>query len=148
MRSSRAYILDEIPKSNGVGSNWDPTPGRSLLLLADNSGPSIELALEGEPWQVPMHSLTSKAIDKDKDSFDFKGLAKSLKQINNEVSKLKRKTSDTFVGGKVTKPFFRKTNNPPPKTPQGSSTNFNVEELGKDNFYTFHQTSHYDKTYP
>lgn len=69
-------------------------------------------ALEHDSWEEAKSSAkknqvsTSKPIDKDKDSFDFEGLAKSLKQVTNEVYELKRKTSDTSVGGKPTKLFF------------------------------------------
>lgn len=50
--------------------------------------------------------LASNSSDKDNDSFDFEGLAKSLKQLANEVSELKRKTSEASWRSKSTKPFF------------------------------------------
>jgi len=45
------------------------------------------------------------------------------------------------------KALFPKSNNFPPKVSQNHSPTFNVEELGKDNFCTFHQASHSEKTY-
>lgn len=66
---------------------------------------------------------SSKTIDKY--SFDFEGLAKSLNQLTNEVSELKRITSDASGGEKPAKPFSWKTNNLPPHMSQTSNSNFN-----------------------
>jgi len=58
----QAYILDGIPIANGARSSWEPTPGKSSLLLADNSGMSTYLALEGGPWKVLIDALTLKLL--------------------------------------------------------------------------------------
>ena len=47
----------------------------------------------------------------DKYSFDFDTLAKSLKQLTNEFSDLKRKTIESSSSNKPYKPFFKKNNN-------------------------------------
>lgn len=54
---------------------------------------------------------TVKFDDKDKDFFDFEIRAKSLKQITNEVSNLKRKKSDASSSNRLPKNFFKKKNN-------------------------------------
>jgi len=51
-------------------------------------------------------ATSSKLINKDKYLFGFQGLAKSLKQLNNEVFELKRKTSDIPRGENLLKGFF------------------------------------------
>jgi len=99
------------------------------LTLAENFAVALEVekdlvsigALEHEsredvkPSEKKNQSSSNKFIDKDKNSFDFEGLAKSLKQLNNEVSELKRRTSDASDGAKPAKSFFQKTNNLPLK---------------------------------
>ena len=100
------------------------------LTLVDKFATALEVykdllsisALEHNSWNDAKPSVkknqasSNKPTEKDKDAFDFEGLAKSLKHLTNEVYKLKRKTNDVSGGGKPAKPFFRKTNNPPPKT--------------------------------
>ena len=90
-------------------------------------------SLEHESWEDRKSSSkrkqasSSKIADKEKNPFDFEGLTKSLKQLTNEVSELKRRTNDASGGSKPTKPFFQKTNNSPPKVSQNPSPTFNIE---------------------
>jgi len=49
------------------------------------------------------------------------------------------------LGSKLAKIFFRKNKNPPAKSAQSSNVNFNIEELGMENYCTFHQEAHSEK---
>lgn len=77
-------------------------------------------------------------------------LAKYLKLLTNEVSELNRRSSEAFIGSKLFKlPFMKKNNNNQlAKSAQSSNVLYNVESLGMDNFCTFHQERHLEKTCP
>ena len=49
---------------------------------------------------------------------------------------------------KAPKPFFRKSNPNTSRPPSNPNTVLNVEEIGKDNFCSFHQAAHSEKTCP
>ena len=91
---------------------------------------------------------TSKVGDKDKDTFDLQSLEKSLKLLTNEVSDLRRKGIDSVASSQNQRPFFRR-NAPQNNRPQSNTnTGLNVEEIGKDDFCSFHQASHSERTCP
>ena len=71
-----------------------------------------------------------------------------MKKLTNKVSELNRKTRERLLGSKPAKIFFRKNKNPPVKSTQSSNVNFNIEELGMENYCTFHQEAHSEKTCP
>ena len=72
-------------------------------------------------------SATNKTTDKDKDAFDFESIAKTLKQLTNEVSDLKRKGIESTTSAKAPKPFFRKRNPNTSRPPSNPNTVLNVE---------------------
>jgi len=102
------------------------------------SGNSKDTKVVGKKTQA------SSIKTKEKDSFDMEPLAKSLKILTNEVSKLKRKLSNEHNNRKTSKLFiFRRNNNKQPsKSTQSSNFVFNVEILGMDNYCTFHHERH------
>jgi len=67
-------------------------------------------------------------------TFDFETLDKYLNKLNNEVSELKRKTSESSSNTKPYKPLLKKISNPPLESSQSSNVNLNVEQLGMDNY--------------
>lgn len=87
-------------------------------------------------------SQASSSKSHDKNYFDYEDLAKSLKHLTNNVYYLKRKKSESSFASKPYKPFFKKSSNPPMELAQSSNVVFNVEQLGMDNYYTFHQASY------
>ena len=95
-----------------------------------------------------MQPSTHKSEEKYKDPFDFESIVKSLKILTNEVSDLKRKKNDSILGSKAQKPFFRKNNLTTSRPFSNPNTSLNVEEIDKDNFFSFHQASHTEKTCP
>ena len=84
----------------------------------------------------------------ERETFDFESMAKTLKLLTNEVSDLKRKGIETSTSTKPPKPFFKKSNPNTSRPPSNSSAALNVEEIGKDNFCSFHQAAHSEKTCP
>ena len=84
----------------------------------------------------------------EREIFDFESMAKTLKLLTNEVSDLKRKGIETSTTTKPPKPFFKKSNPNASKPPSNSNAALNVEEIAKDNFFSFHQAAHSEKMCP
>lgn len=89
---------------------------------------------------------TSSGKTKAKDSFDMDSLTNSLEKLTNEVSKLKKISSEASSSNKSFKPFFKKNTNQLAKYAHISNVVFNVEVMGMENYYMFHQESHSEKT--
>lgn len=93
-------------------------------------------------------SQASSTKAQEKDPFNIENLNKSLYLLTNEVSELKRNSSEASTNNNYFKLYFKKNINQSTKFEQGSNVVFNVENLGMDNYYTFHQETNSKKTCP
>jgi hypothetical protein len=68
---------------------------------------------------------------------------KLVKTLSNEVVDLKKNVGEGS-SQQIFLTFFKKTNNQtkPPETP---NLTLNLDELGMDNLYSYHQTNHLEK---
>lgn len=80
----------------------------------------------------------------------MESLTKSLKFLMNEVSELKRRSSDAFTASRkyFKLPFFKRNNSKPAKSAQNTNSVFSFESWGMDNYCTFHQEKNLEKTCP
>lgn len=73
--------------------------------------------------------------------------------LTNEISKLKKRSSETSTKIKLPKsfPFQRNNNNnnnQPSKSAQSLNVVMNIERISMDNYCSFHQEYHLENTFP
>jgi hypothetical protein len=70
-----------------------------------------------------------------------------VKKLSNEVVDLNRNDGEGSFKQKKILPFFKKKYNPP-KPPETPSLTLNIDDFGMDNFFSYHQMNHSEKTCP
>ena len=77
-------------------------------------------------------------------SHDFEGMLKMMQKLSNRIIDLEKEKE----ARKAYKPYYKREDNNQFKTPPHNSASMNLIEVGKDNFYTFHQQHYSEKNCP
>jgi hypothetical protein len=83
----------------------------------------------------------------EKEPRDIDSVVKLVKKLSNEVVDLKKNIGEGPSRNRTFHPFFKRSDNQhkPPEAPQ---LTLNLDTFGSDNFYSYHQQNHSEKTCP
>lgn len=103
--------------------------------------------------EIGRKSQPSSCKAKENDSIDIKSLTRIVKALTNEISELRRRSSEISTSRKPLKafPFLRNNNNKnnhPSKSVESLNVVLNIESMGMDNYCSFHQEYHSENTGP
>jgi hypothetical protein len=70
-----------------------------------------------------------------------------VKKLSNEIVDLKKNSGEGTSNLRTFRPFYRKAITSP-KPPKPTNFNLNLEDVGMDNYYTYHHANHSKKTCP
>jgi hypothetical protein len=81
----------------------------------------------------------------EKETKDLNSVVKLVKKLSNEVVDLKKNVGEGISRPRPFRPFFKRIDNfrKPPEVPQ---ITLNLDKFGMDNFYSYHQQNHSEKT--
>jgi hypothetical protein len=74
-------------------------------------------------------------------------VVKLVKKLSNEVVDLKKNVGEGPSRPRPFHPFFKRNDNPP-KPPEVPQLTLNLDTFGSDNFFSYHQQNHSEKTFP
>jgi hypothetical protein len=137
---------------------------------------SIDMIFKHDGKDTLAHNFEeAKSVDKDLSSYDnhpYSGETKSagkknllltkspekepkdinntfnlVKKLSNEVFNLKKNTGERTSRNIPFHPFLNKNDNQP-KPSEAPQLTLNLDTFGNDNFYSYHQQNHFEKTCP
>jgi hypothetical protein len=81
----------------------------------------------------------------EKEPKDIDSVVKLVKKLSNEVVDLKKNVGEGPSRNRPFHPFFKRNDNHP-KPPEVPQLTLNLDTFGNDNFFSYHQQNHSEKT--